>query len=83
MIGIDYLDRMPGGALELVADTGVTYPQLADPTGEVRVPFRVARGLPGVVLVDRDGEVRHIEYVAIRSYQQLRELVREHLGVEV
>jgi hypothetical protein len=60
----------------------VTYPLLADPEAQVRVPFRV-RGLPGVVLVDADGTVVHVEYVVIRSYDQLRELVEEHLGVRV
>jgi hypothetical protein len=33
------------------------------------------------VLVDADGQVAHVEYVVIRSYEQLRDLVREHLDV--
>ncbi|HSE56419.1 MAG TPA: TlpA disulfide reductase family protein [Nocardioidaceae bacterium] len=82
VVGIDYQDTLPAKALELADQTGVTYPLLADPEAQVRVPFRV-RGLPGVVLVDADGTVVHVEYVVIRSYDQLRELVEEHLGVRV
>jgi len=81
VLGIDYQDTQPRQALELVRDTGVTFPLLADPAGLVRVPFRV-RGLPGVLFVD-DGTVVHLEYTVIRSYQQLRDLVLEHLDVTV
>jgi thiol-disulfide isomerase/thioredoxin len=80
VIGIDWQDTQPEAALELAEESGVTYPLMADPGAETRVPFRV-RGLPGVVLVDAEGQVAHIEYVVIRSYEQLRDLVREHLEV--
>ncbi|MDQ3616363.1 MAG: TlpA family protein disulfide reductase [Actinomycetota bacterium] len=80
VLGVDYQDTQPEAALELVRETGVTYPLLADPAGEVRVPFEV-RGLPGVVFVNRKGEVTHIEYVVARSYGQLRDLVEKHLDV--
>lgn len=80
VIGVDYQDTRPDAALELAAETGVTYPLLADPGAALRVPFKV-RGLPAVILVDRDGTVTHTEYVVIRSYEQLRDLVEEHLDV--
>ncbi len=82
VLGIDYQDTQPAAALELLRETGVTFPQLADPAAAIRVPFRV-RGLPGVVFVDRDGAVTHTEYVVVRSYAQLRDLVQEHLDVTV
>jgi len=82
VLGIDYQDTQPEAALELIDEVGVTYPLVADPAGQIRVPFKV-RGLPGVVLVDRVGRVTHTEYVVIDSYDQLRDLVREHLGVRV
>lgn len=81
VIGIDYQDTQPGAALELLRDTGVTFPQLADPAGEVRVPFEVRRGLPGVVFVDREGVITHIEYVVIGSYDELRDMLEEHLDI--
>ena len=82
VLGVDYQDTQPLQALELARETGVTYPLVADPGGMLRVPFRV-RGLPGVVLVDSQGKVTHLEYTVVRSYDQLRDLVREHLGISV
>ena len=82
VLGIDYLDTQPAGALELAEATGVTFPLLADPDGVLREEFRI-RGLPGVVLVDADGRVTRIEFTVIRSYAELTGLVREHLGVTV
>lgn len=82
VLGIDYEDVMPGQALALAKETGVTYPSLADPGGELKAPLRV-RGLPGVVLVDEQGRVVHREYVVIESYDQLAGLVEEHLDVSV
>lgn len=82
VLGVDYLDTQPGRALALAAQTGVTYPLLADPTGELRADFRV-RGLPGVVLVDANGRVKDVRFEVMRSYGQLRTLVRDRLGVRV
>ena len=82
VLGVDYEDTLPGKALALAKATGVTYPSLADPGGKLHVPFRV-RGLPAVLFVDRDGRVVHQEFVAIKSYDQLAGMVREHLGVSV
>lgn len=82
VLGVDYQDTQPGLALELIRETGVTYPLLADPGAKLRVPFRV-RGLPGAVFVARDGTVTHVEYAVIRSYGQLQGLVEQHLGVTV
>jgi thiol-disulfide isomerase/thioredoxin len=84
VVGIDYLDTQPDGAIELAAQTGVTYPLLADPGGALRQEFRV-RGLPGVVLVDGEGKVANPggrpTFTVIRSYAQLTDLVREHLRI--
>lgn len=82
VLGIDYLDTQPSGALALAADTGVTFPLLADPDGLLRPELRI-RGLPGVLFVDADGRVTHVEFTVIRSYRQLTALVREHLGLTV
>ena len=80
VLGIDYQDTQPAGALQLAKATGVTYPLVADPTAQLRVPFRV-RGLPGVVLVDAHGRVVHVELTEVGSYQQLRQLVQRYLHV--
>ncbi|GAB2758276.1 TlpA family protein disulfide reductase [Nocardioides pakistanensis] len=82
VLGVDHLDTRPELAIELLAETGVTYPSLADPAGELRAPFRV-RGLPGIVFLDEDGEVVAVEFVVIESFDQLADLVETHLGVSV
>jgi thiol-disulfide isomerase/thioredoxin len=82
VLGIDYQDTRPAWAIDLLHESGVTYPSLADPSAQLRVPLRV-RGLPGLVLVDEAGEVVAVEYVVIDSYEQLAGLVEEHLGVDV
>jgi thiol-disulfide isomerase/thioredoxin len=86
VLGIDYLDPQPGGALALAEATGVTFPSLADPDGLLRQEWRV-RGLPGVVLVDAEGRVTNPDarptFMVIESYDQLTDLVREHLDVTV
>ncbi|HEX4977250.1 MAG TPA: TlpA disulfide reductase family protein [Nocardioides sp.] len=86
VLGIDYLDPQPGGALALAEATGVTFPSLADPDGRLREVWRV-RGLPGVLFVDEQGRVTNPDarptYRVIESYDQLTDLVREHLGVDL
>lgn len=82
ILGIDYQDTRPDWAIELMRQTGVTYPSLADPAGDLRVPLRV-RGLPGIVFLDKEGRVVHQEFAVIESYRQLADLVRQHLGVAV
>lgn len=80
VLGVDYQDTQPGQALALARETGVTYPSLADPGGQLRVPFRV-RGLPGLIMVDEEGDIVFQDFLAIDSYGQLAALVEEYLGV--
>lgn len=83
VLGIDYNDTQPGAALELVQQTGVTYPLLADPQTKLdgEDPLPRIPGLPMLVLVDEDGVVAHQEFVVIERLTQLERLVEEHLGV--
>ncbi len=82
VLGIDYQDTQPLAALELVRDSGVTYPLLADPDSSLESAYPL-RGLPFVIFVDASGAVVDTQYVAIKSYKQLRDLVREKLGVDL
>lgn len=81
VVGVDYLDTRPDLALELVRQTGVTYPLLADPSGSLRKPFGI-RGLPGVVLVKADGTV-DVQFRVVRSYAELRDVVEDGLDVDL
>jgi thiol-disulfide isomerase/thioredoxin len=85
VVGVDYTDPQTVSALRLVQDSDVTYPLLADPQSALsaRAPFPVLKGLPFLALVDADGRVVHQEFGGIRSEDQLVDLVREQLGVEL
>jgi thiol-disulfide isomerase/thioredoxin len=76
VLGIDFQETRPAAARELARDTGVDYPLLADPDGELR-----AIGLPKLILLDSRGRVAHEEYVEITSVGQLERLVETHLEV--
>ncbi len=81
VLGVDYLDTRPDKALELVRDTGVTYPLLADPGGALRTDLRI-RGLPGVAFVGADGSVQ-VEFGVVDSYAELRAMTEKQLGVRL
>lgn len=85
VIGIDYEDVQVEAAMELVDETGVTYPLLADTQSELSGadPLPTLRGLPFLVLVDEEGRVAHQEFVEIESVDELATRVEEHLGVEL
>ena len=83
VIGIDYTDPQTEGAMDLLGDTGATFPQLADPQSALaaRTPFPRMNNLPVLLLVDGDGRVAHVELGQITSYAELEALVEQHLGV--
>ena len=84
LIGIDVRDPQTTAALELVQETGVTYPLLADPDDELsgKPPFPAMIPVPLLVFVDEDGTVTPVS-VAVESVPQMVDLVREHLGVRL
>ncbi|UPK75439.1 TlpA family protein disulfide reductase [Nocardioidaceae bacterium SCSIO 66511] len=82
VIGIDIEDPQPGTALELAADSGVTYPSVADPGGESEVPLELV-GTPQTMFVRPDGSIAGTERGVITSYDKLADDVREHLGVQL
>jgi len=85
VLGINYQDVQPYAAMQLVEQAGVTYPLLADPQASLSgaEPLPVIRGLPVMVLIDRDGRVVSTQAVAIKSLSQLEDLVRTQLGVDL
>jgi hypothetical protein len=86
LVGIDFNDVHPDGALALAEETGVTYPSIADPGGELMVEdaFAIARrGLPAFVFVDETGKVVGQDSGGVESVDEVRELVAEHLGIDL
>jgi thiol-disulfide isomerase/thioredoxin len=84
MLGIDYGDTQPEEAMRLIARSGVRYPSVADPGGELaeHQPFSPRMGLPISVFVDEEGEATVVPG-EIETEQELVDLVEEHLGVRL
>ncbi|MGH3355532.1 MAG: TlpA disulfide reductase family protein [Nocardioidaceae bacterium] len=82
MLGVDFEDTRPGAALELLRESGVTYPQVAD--FDKALDRTLGRHpMPTTVLVAPDGEVVATLPVQITSADQLAGYVERSLGVEV
>jgi thiol-disulfide isomerase/thioredoxin len=82
VLGVDFLDTQPAAALRLARSSGVTFPLLADPDARLRSELHV-RGLPTVVFLDADGSVTATQARSFSSYDDLREAVRDQLGIQV
>jgi cytochrome c biogenesis protein CcmG/thiol:disulfide interchange protein DsbE len=76
VLGVDWQETRRDAAVELAHDSGVSYPLVADPKGQLR-----AQALPKIILVDRNGQVAHQEYARITSVKTLEGLVHRYLGV--
>ena len=80
LLGINVEDDA-SGAQEYLNETPVTFPILFDPDGRVSKQYQV-KAMPSTILVDRQGNVRHIHYGYKPGYEndyqdQIRALVRE------
>ena len=82
VIGVDFLDVMPEAAMELVERTGVTYPLLADPGGELQGTDLNVLALPAFAFLAEDGGLTMVGG-GIDSADDLVELVSEHLSVDL
>lgn len=81
-VGVDLTDPQTEAAMQLIADSGVTYPQLADPGGALSgapVLKRLVK-VPTTAFVDADGGVE-VVVAPIESVDELETLIDEHLGV--
>jgi thiol-disulfide isomerase/thioredoxin len=81
VLGIDWQDTEPDGALQLARVSGVTYPLVADPGALVSDAWRV-NGLPITVFVDRRGRTS-VHRGPVQDWHQLAALVAQHTGVRV
>jgi thiol-disulfide isomerase/thioredoxin len=86
IVGVDFNDVHPEGALALAERTGATYPSVADPGGELMAEetFAIARrGLPAFVFVDADGQVVAQSSGGVESMAELKQLVSDNLGISL
>ncbi len=82
VVGLDMEDTYPEAALSLAEMTGATYPQLADPGGDLydQRGLKLAQGFPQFLLVDADGSISYA-IGGLDSVGDVEDLVREKLGV--
>ena len=86
IVGVDFNDVNPDGAMALVEETGATYPSIADPGGKLMAEDTFAvgrRGLPAFVFVDEEGVVVGQDSGGVESMDELKALVAEHLGIDL
>jgi thiol-disulfide isomerase/thioredoxin len=85
VLGIDFQDPQAEEAMDFLAETGATYPQLADPGGVIdgAEPFPRLQGIPFLLFLDADGRVAKKQFVIIDSPDELKGLVEENLGVRL
>jgi len=84
VLDIDYEDPQVESAMDLVGETGVTYPLLADPQSSLQGagPFPGLMGLPMFAFVDEDGTATVVAQ-KVDSVGELEGLVDEHLGIRL
>ena len=69
-------------ATSFAADAGATFPSAFDGQGELMTQLGL-NALPFTYLLDADGAVVHTQIGPVRSYDELRQLVADHLGVQL
>lgn len=79
-VGVDVADPDPAAALDFAGGRGWTYAQVADPDRTLSASLGVV-GIPQTLFVGADGRIVYRHAGAITSADQLRGLIRDHLGV--
>jgi thiol-disulfide isomerase/thioredoxin len=79
VLGLNWQDPQPDGALAFAASAGVTFASVADPDASLQ---EGARGLPLLYLVDANGAVT-LRRGQLDSYGELVGLVEDHAGVSL
>jgi thiol-disulfide isomerase/thioredoxin len=81
VLGVDWKETSPSGAIGLLAATKATFPQVIDLDGRLSDHYKIT-GLPGILFVDAAGTVT-FRPGEMRSYDELTGLVQDHTGVDV
>jgi thiol-disulfide isomerase/thioredoxin len=84
VLGINVRDPQTESAMDLVQETGVTYPLIADPNDDLagRDPFNLTLGIPSLIFVRADGSIQPVAGV-IESVDELVGLVDTNLGIQL
>lgn len=82
ILGVDYADPQPERAIEFARLSSWAYPQLVDRDKVLAGPLQIL-GPPQTYLVTADGQIAYRHSGPFTSAQQIRTLVKQHLGVSL
>ncbi len=84
VLGINVRDPQTESAMDLVQETGVTYPLVADPNDDLagKDPFNLTLGIPMLIFVRADGSIQPVAE-EIGSVEELVDLVDTNLGIQL
>ena len=81
VIGLDVEERSKSDGYEHALDRGMKYPHLYDPDGRTSSIF--GPGVPITRFINESNEIAHQAIGPILDYEELRDLVAKHLGIEI
>lgn len=79
LFGVDREETSNESAEKFIKDLGINYPQLTDPNGVSKSIAGLS--IPVTLFIDESGEIVFEHVGAIKSADELRELILEHLGI--
>ena len=82
IIGIDIEDVFPGSAMDLIGETGATYPMLADVDGDLQETDLATAFLPTFFFLSADGKVTSSRG-GLDSLDEVVKLVNDQLGLDL
>jgi cytochrome c biogenesis protein CcmG, thiol:disulfide interchange protein DsbE len=82
VLGIDFDDPRPELAIEFAQLSEWKYPQLQDSDAALRESLQIA-GPPQTFFVTADGTIAYRHAAPFTSTKQIRELAKDHLGIEL
>jgi thiol-disulfide isomerase/thioredoxin len=81
VVGVDMEEQSKSDGYEHALKRGMSYPQLFDPDGR-SIDF-FGPGVPITRFVDASGNLAHLKIGGIFTYDEMRSLVKEHLGIDI
>ena len=81
VLGVDAEDQVPAAGA-LLDELSVTFPSVYDPRNELAREIRIVTK-PTTLFVSKEGEVVFVLPGAFASYDEMRQLVSTHLGVDL
>ena len=81
VIGLDREETTKSDGYEHALKKGMSYPQLYDPDGRSTDLF--GPGVPITRFIDASGKLAFLKVGGIYDYEEMRTLVKEHLGIDI